>query len=617
MPVAQQATLNLASLVVNDVYIVIAQPQSTAIQGIDTGVSGVVGGGSWGPLNTAVKCGSIQDLVRNFGPVRNQPNDLVTDGVLYYQQGAATLVGVRVADGTEVKATGGIVSAAQGTVTIGGTFQAGDIVNVTLGGVLTSYTVLAGDTNLTGVATAVAKALNNNPLFANLAIAQSSAAVVTIISKSPSNTTTLVATVTGTGPTITATASGATLTGGGSSILTLEALYTGLEGNNLYWEFTPGNNSTPAARTWTLRLSRRGLAPDAEEFPNIPEASISTTILTALANGLNPARPESGLMRGLVAGSNAAPAMVGAALSGGVNGDTSITTSQLLGSAAAIPATGMYALKNNGVQHFELAGSSDSTAWTSMNAFAQEIGALAVGVLPSGISTSNAVAAKKAAGIDSIYMALAKDWCYFNDTQNNVIRLATPAPFIMGLMATQLPSLSPGNKGMFGILNTTRTYAKQPYNATEMADLISNGILFITNPIPRGSQFGLRHGKTTSSNNAVWDVPHTRMTNFIAYSLNNAFGEFIDELQTTQANDPLRARADAKLRNFLTGLRDGSPKLIEDFSVDLSFGDGKVNTKQSVEQGFLRAAVKVKYQSVVYFFVVELLAGKTVTVSAA
>lgn len=61
-------------------------------------------------------------------------------------------------------------------VTIGGVFEAGNIVQLSLGGYTFDYTVLVGDTDLDGIATAVAALVNAHALFAASAVG----AVVTI-----------------------------------------------------------------------------------------------------------------------------------------------------------------------------------------------------------------------------------------------------------------------------------------------------------------------------------------------------------------------------------------------------------------------------------------------------
>ena len=47
----------------------------------------------------------------------------------------------------------------------------------------------------------------------------------------------------------------------------------------------------------------------------------------------------------------------------------------------------------------------------------------------------------------------------------------------------------------------------------------------------------------------------------------------------------------------------------------MSYGTGKVNTPDSVKDGFMIAVVRVVYKSVVRYFIVTLIGGKTVDVA--
>jgi hypothetical protein len=474
------------------------------------------------------------------------------------------------------------------------------------------YTLVAGDTTAALAAASLAASLNADPAFAASYSASAAAAVVTIQSRSASNLTTLVAAAGGGG--VTATASGATLTGGGGTIVTLTALYSGLEGNNIRVQLAPGANSTPAAPTWTLQISKTGVAPVSEVFANLPQTGLAAAIIAALANGQTVTRGPSVLVRAAGTGTGV-PAQSLVSLAGGLNGDTAITNSQLLGSNAVIPQTGMWAMEGQGVQQFGLCGNTASATWPTQLAFGKQIGALAVLCLPPSLTTAAAIALKKASGVDDPYACFVKDWVQLLDTQNDQLRMLSPLPIALGRIAALTPERSPGNKPVAAVLNTERTLALSPYGPSELADLHRAGIMVITNPVPAGAFFGLRHGLNSSSDNAVNGVEYTRMTNFISYSLNQSFGEFIDENQSAQPGDPTRAKAENKLNNFLSQLKKVPTRFIDGYSIDMSFGPGKVNTAQSVAEGFLYVKVCVKYLGVIRFFVITMIGGKTVDVT--
>lgn len=115
--------------------------------------------------------------------------------------------------GVNQAANGVPSTAAEATVTIGGVFHAGDVVSVEVGGNAVEYTVLAGATNLAGIATAVAAAIGADPVVKEMVTAAANAAVVTLTAKvkgTDFNSTTLAASVSGEDATVTATVQAAT-----------------------------------------------------------------------------------------------------------------------------------------------------------------------------------------------------------------------------------------------------------------------------------------------------------------------------------------------------------------------------------------------------------------------
>lgn len=103
--ITQTGALNTAALVVPDLYVQIASPQTLALNGVATDRIGIVGTASWGPVNQPVVLGSVADYNVAFGPVLPRQYDLGTPLVCAQQQGASSFVGVRVTDGSDVAAT--------------------------------------------------------------------------------------------------------------------------------------------------------------------------------------------------------------------------------------------------------------------------------------------------------------------------------------------------------------------------------------------------------------------------------------------------------------------------------------------------------------------------------
>ena len=102
--ITQAGALNSAALVVPDLYVQIASPQTLSLNGAPSNLLGLVGSASWGPVNQPVVFGTMADYVSAFGPVMVRQYDLGTQVACAVQQGASAMVGVRVTDGTDVAA---------------------------------------------------------------------------------------------------------------------------------------------------------------------------------------------------------------------------------------------------------------------------------------------------------------------------------------------------------------------------------------------------------------------------------------------------------------------------------------------------------------------------------
>jgi len=102
--ITQAGALNTAALVVPDLYVQIASPQSLSLNGVPTNLAGFVGTSSWGPVNQPVVFGSMAGYSAAFGPVMPRGFDMGTLASCAVQQGASAMVGVRVTDGTDTAA---------------------------------------------------------------------------------------------------------------------------------------------------------------------------------------------------------------------------------------------------------------------------------------------------------------------------------------------------------------------------------------------------------------------------------------------------------------------------------------------------------------------------------
>ncbi|MCQ9154077.1 phage tail sheath protein [Acidomonas methanolica] len=101
----QAGALNTTALVVPDLYVQIAQPQTLALSGVGWGVMGVVGTASWGPVNMPVPVGGMGDYLQSFGAKQSLVTDAGLAVDIALMQGASSFRVVRVTDGTDEAAS--------------------------------------------------------------------------------------------------------------------------------------------------------------------------------------------------------------------------------------------------------------------------------------------------------------------------------------------------------------------------------------------------------------------------------------------------------------------------------------------------------------------------------
>lgn len=634
MQIVPAGSFNPASLVADDLYIQIQQPPGF-ITGVPTDVVGLVGTAGWGPVNMAVHMGSPFDAMQAFGPISaaslTDPYDLPTDLAISFGQATsgATLEGwaVRVTDGTDVNASGTVNGAATSASITGtsATPAAADTIALAFtstaiaGSPLTvTYTVPASPSpTATNVAAGVAALINATAALVAVGIyATSAAGVVSIYQPTAlSPQATVARTVTGTGTFTLST--GAAVTAG----ITLLGIFTGSVGNGLSVTLVTGagQNTTTA----TIALASLGIS---ELYPNLPNATFFTALKNAVTLGLSGVRGPSQIVKvGTVNVAVAAPTAGTYTFSGGTDGRAGVVTATLLGSNSAIPPTGLYALQgvNPAVGIVWIVGSTDQSLPASLVAFGQSNGISTLFPFPTGTTTAVATGLVASIGAHDPSFGYVKDWIYFYDPINNVTRLVPPTAFVGGRAATLSPEQGIGNKPVGLVQGTERnnpvTGNVVPYSLSEIGQLEQAGIIFISNPIPAGAIFGTRHGQITSLNPVTAGMEYWRMTSFLARSLGTTMGQFVDQLQSQQPNDPLRLAVRNQLNQFFNNLKgtNGAVGVIDDYTVVCKFsptgspGNG-VNTPASIAAHYLYALVRVRYLSTTRFFILSLQGGTTV-----
>ena len=391
---------------------------------------------------------------------------------------------------------------------------------------------------------------------------------------------------------------------------TLTAYYTGIVGNTLSYKLEAGTKPS----TFRLTINRSGYA--SEVYDNIAGsgATFWANLVAAVNNGQTGLRPPSQLAVATIGSSSAAPAVRSASFTGGLDGASSVVDATIVGAdaVAAASRTGIYALRASGAQVLNTIDLTDSTQWANILAFASSEGMYAMVTGSSGQSYATVSSNLVTAGTDDPSLKVCVgDWVYWVDNVNGITRLMSPATFAAAEIASLAPHLSSLNKHLPAVVGTVRKSQNLPYSAAEIAAIAGARLDVIANPCPGGQYYGFRTGRNASSDPTRNGDNYTRMTNFIAITLAASFGFVIGEPQTKE----LRRQVKASMDSFLYSLE--LLGMIGDVNGGPAFGvriDKTNNPDDRVALGYMTADVQVKYLSIVWFFLVNLEGGQTVSV---
>ncbi len=393
----------------------------------------------------------------------------------------------------------------------------------------------------------------------------------------------------------------------------LTAKYTGVVGNT----FTAAITAGTAASTYKLTLTRSGFVP--EVWDNI--AGTGATFWANLVSAVNNGQPGSaGPSQNFVATvgtSTAAPNTTTVyTAAGGTDGATGVTDAMMLGTDG-LTRTGMYALRKTGVQVGNLIDCTTSTTWLAQAQFGLSEGIFFKGAAPQGSSLTTTAASLNTAGVDAYsFSAAAGDFCWYQDTVNGVNRSLSPATYLAAVQAATSPEQSILNKPIYGLIGTDRSLANNTYAQSEKELAVQSRLDYIANPSPGGNYFSSQTALNTSSNSGTNGDNYTRMTNYIAFTINAAMGYVIGQLQSTSQRRNVRNTLNA----FFNNMWKAEPQMIGDvnkptqqpWSVIL---DSSNNTTASVALGNEIAAVNVTYLSVIRRFIVNYQGGQGVVAS--
>lgn len=504
----QSGSVNTAALTVPDIDIIEVPPQ-LLLNGHPSGILGVVGVGSWGPLNTPITAGTLSEATGLVGPVTVRLHDLATAVALGTLNGASDFRLVRVSDGTDTAASATIPS---GALTASPTFWA-----------------------------ALAAAINTG----------------TGVQRGASLSVSLDAT-----------------TG------IISALYTGIVGNGITLAVGPG--------------SKYGTYRGVVQMPG--------------------AQPE--IYDNIVA--SAAPTLASYSLTGGTDGASGVTSAELVGSDVS-PPTGAYALRSQGCAVGTVADLTDSTQWTTLDAFGASEAIYWVHQVAWGTSISAAITLKNSEGLDSRNSKLMHgDAVYYNDTVNSIIRLVSPSLFAAAELVSLAPNQSPLNKKLAGIVGSQKsglasTGASARYSTADLSQLFQAGIDVICNPAPGGAYWACRSGRNTSSNAAIRQDASTRMNNWLATSIEAVMGYYVG---LPISIDLLQAIS-ASLNGFLSNVDGqkmlGAPAGGPSYRVVC---DATNNPQAMTGIGYVQASIKVTTQAINEEFLISLEDGPTVVIAS-
>ena len=402
---------------------------------------------------------------------------------------------------------------------------------------------------------------------------------------------------------------------GVSGAITFAARYTGSLGSNLTVQLTTGSKTG----SWKAIIGVPGGQP--EQFDNVTGTGNAfwVALAAAINSGTGVLRGKSALVIATAGVGTTAAAAGTYTFSGGLDGSSSFTSANLVG-ADSTTRSGIYALRSQGCSMLVPADLDDSTKWTTVDALAQQEGMYAIICGPSGDSIANAVTTKQTAGLDSAWTkCMFGDWLLWNDPFLLLQRYVSPQGFVAGRLANLSPEQSTLNKTMYGVAGSQRSNSTAAtYSSAELTILEQAGIDVVTNPGAGGIYIWTdRIGHNSSSNPAVHGDNYTRMTDFIAASVNGGMGLFVGKPITPKLCQSVRST----LTSFFLGMY-GQGMLGQDiddlgvpFSVVCGFGPGTNNPPERVKLGFLQADVQVQYMSIAEEFIINLEGGQTVTVT--
>ena len=393
------------------------------------------------------------------------------------------------------------------------------------------------------------------------------------------------------------------------------ALHTGILGNSLTIAMQAGTQFG----SYRMVIGAPGVFP--EIFDNVTGtgAALWTAFAAAVNGGAGVSRGASQLVTLAAPGGMAAFPVGGTlSLAGGSDGAAAVTAATEVGSDV-VPRSGMYALRGQGCSIGVLADADSSTEWVSQAALGLSEGIYMILVGPAGDSISDAASVIGSAGLDS-YAAkmMFGDWVWWQDQVNGVTRLVSPQGFVAGRLSNLSPEQSSLNKPLYGIVGTQKsTTPGSPqmatYSSADLAALLGAGIDVIANPQPGGNFWGVRGGLNSSSDAAINGDNYTRMTNYLAATLNAGMGGYVGQVVNNSLFQQIRATVMSYLQNLVSQNILAAVGSTPPFSVVC---DASNNPLARTSLGYVQCDVQIQYQAINEKFIINLEGGQTVSIQS-
>ena len=637
---------------------------------LPTNIEGMVGVGSWGPVNAAIIATNEGDTAGKLGTPQVRAYDIATHVAAACQMGnAINFRLVRVTDGTDTAATAQVqTTGGQATALYTGSLGNKIAISFANTGRLGAYAaIIQGVTGLperfdnifTGLASVTVAPGTG---YTYVPSAQVSAPqIVGGVPATVRPTLTSITQALGTGGTghvvndVVTFGAGVqvkVLTVASGAIATFQVLNPGSITSGAVPGTVGNQTSTTGAGTgatltltWglgqpqisygsgyynamsaalTLTLSGGGAGGGFTAGSYTPVVSFWAALATAINNG-TPNRGRSASIVFTPGSSTAVPTVnVVTALSGGTDGAGGVTTQQLVGvDGLGNARTGMYALRGTGIDGFELCDCTDTAPWGAMLQLGIQEAAYPMAAAPQGTSIAATVALRQSAGIDDPQFKLfVGDYPYFYDSYYGT-RAVSPCAIALGLFGNLSPEQGTINKPLIAVTATDTSMQGVFTSSADLAVAELGGVELIGRSTDLGEDyFSLLTGRNTSSNTIARGDEYTRLTNYFIKTFEQVGKSFVGKLQSQRATDPTRTQALQTFDSYCQSQVDPSSGSDGYGKIDAFLNTcrgpnepGTENTAATIQGGYLFLTSRLEYLNVVRYFVVNLFGGGNVSVT--